>query len=130
MLLDEVAVYLASALSLTVGEIIFKGSAPESPNACITLYEYGGFSPQHTFGTDHIITRPHFQAVCRGEPNDYEGPRTQAKAVYTAMHFGRSTLSTVAYFRAEAIDEPFPLERDANGRWLIAINFHIEKEFS
>jgi hypothetical protein len=134
MVLDEVAAFLAAASpspSLgTVGTTIFKAQSPDSPDACIIVYEYGGFAPLHTFGSDHTITRPRVQIVCRGEPDDYVTPRTTAKNVYQKMHFGKSTLSSTSYFRAEAISEPFPLENDENGRHLIACNYHIEKEFS
>ena len=134
MVLDEVATFLAAASpspSLgTVGTTIFKGQSPDSPDTCIIVYEYGGFAPQHTFGSDHTITRPRVQIVCRGAADDYEAPRTTAKSVYQKMHFSKSTLSSVSYLRAEAVSEPFPLDRDENGRWLIACNYHIEKDFS
>jgi len=130
MVLDEIGAYLATALSLTVATNLFLGSTPDTPDACVTVFEYGGIGPEHTLGQDHAIQKPRVQIVCRGASNDYATPRTQAKAAYTAMHFTGQTLSGTRYLRSEAIDEPFPLNRDANSRWLIACNYEIWKDYS
>jgi hypothetical protein len=36
-------------------------------------------------------------------------------------------LSGTVYYRIEAVDEPFPLERDANNRWIIVANYQVWK---
>lgn len=126
-LLDELGTFLASAMSLTVGTSLFLGSMPDAPDTCTTIYEYGGMAPEHTLGTDHIIRRPRIQVACRGPVGDYATPRTAADTAYSAMHMGTATLSGTAYYRVEAIDEPFPLERDANDRWIIVCNYEVMK---
>jgi len=124
MLLDEIATFLGTALSLTV----YKGSMPDTPDEALTVYEYGGFAPVHAMGAaDHLMRRPRIQIACRGPIGDYATPRTTADAAYSAMHMGAATLSAVAYYRVEAVDEPFPLERDSNDRWIICCNYEIWK---
>jgi len=124
MLLDEIATFLWTALSLTV----YKGSMPDTPDEALTVYEYGGFAPVHAMGgADHLMRRPRIQIACRGPIGDYATPRTTADLAYSAMHMSSATLSGTAYFRVEAVDEPFPLERDSNDRWIICCNYEIWK---
>lgn len=127
MLLDDVATYLATALSLTVGTTVFTGQMPDTPDQCVTVHEYGGFAPEHTLGADHVMRRPRIQVACRGPIGDYATPRNTADLVYSAMHMGKATLSGTVYYRVEAVDEPFPLERDANNRWIICCNYQVFK---
>ena len=123
-LLTDIATYLQTALSLAT---VYTGQMPDTPDACVTVHEYGGFAPVNTMGTDHQIRRPRIQIACRGAQGDYATPRATADSAYTALHMGGAVLSGTTYYRVEAVDEPFPLERDANNRWIIVANYQVWK---
>lgn len=50
MLLDELASYMQTNGIGTLGTDLFAGQLPESPDACVALYEYGGLAPEHSIG--------------------------------------------------------------------------------
>ena len=131
--LDDVATFLASACSLTVGTSLFKGRMPEgAQDEAAALYEYGGMSSEYTFGTSGVtFERPRMQVVLRGEPNDYSGPRETAETAYRAMAaVGNQSLGSTRYMLLEPIQAPFFLKRDENSRFYIAFNVQAMKELS
>ena len=79
MLLSEIAAYLALQPGLgAVGAYIRVGFMPDTPNSLLTVYEYGGAPPEGGLGVTGIQYEwPGVQIVCRGEPNDYAGPRAK-----------------------------------------------------
>ena len=130
MVLDEIGAFLAAGGIGTVGTTIFLGSSPDTPDACVTVYEYGGLPPEHTLGTDNVIERPRVQVVARGALNDYAAARSKAKDIFNVMKGGLQTLSGIRYLRIEPVDSPFVLRLDETTRWLVACNYQIYKDAS
>ena len=103
---------------------------PDAPDVCVAIREYGGYAPEHTFGTDVIFEKPTIQKVARAGPDDYQAARLKAEACYVASFFTNQTLSGVRYLRSEAIHSPLVIKRDANNRWEIGFSVLCYKERS
>lgn len=130
--LDDIATFIASAATLTVGTNLFKGQMPMSPDACTAIHEYAGLPPDHVFGTTAIATEyPRVQIVCRGAVNDYQTPRATAETIYRALAaVTNQTLTSTRYQLFRPLQAPFLIGKDAVGRLLVGFNCQIMKELS
>ena len=80
MLLDDIGDYLSSGGIGTVGLTVFKSLLPDSPDACVAIFETGGFPSLHTMSASSpAAENPTFQVVCRA--GNYEEARLLAKDV-------------------------------------------------
>ena len=136
-LLDEVAAKLQTLSVGTIGVDLFKGTMPETPDACTAVFEYGGVAPTMGFGSAGIFYEsPSVQIVCRGVKDDYSTPRSLAETAYEGLaSVEASTLSvsggTSAFYHwIHPNQPPFQMQRDVNGRVYIAFNCLVEKELS
>lgn len=142
MLLDDVATYLAgqstafTILAGTGGNLAKAKSLDHTPapDTLTVLYETAGFGPVHTFSTstgtatrDH--ERPGLQVLCRS--TSYQTARNNADTVFTLLDglagTVLSTASGVTYRSIDAVQSPFFLQRDANDRTVISVNFNVGK---
>jgi hypothetical protein len=130
MLLDELSAYLGTQGIGTVGTDIFNGIIPDSPDALVSLIEYGGVSPVHALGGGNAKwERPQVQVVVRA--TTYSAARTKIETIYKLLHkLTNTALSSVLYLMIEAVQSPFFLRRDESTRVLLACNFQISKELS
>lgn len=135
--LNEIAAHLASLGVGTVGTTIFIGVMPETPDACTSIYEYGGLAPDFSLGVDGIDTEtPAVQVVCRGVKDDYATPRATATLAYEGLSkVEAETITTTGgtsafYHWIHPEQSPFLMQRDANGRVYIACNYLCEKALS
>lgn len=130
--LDEVATFVATACSLTVGTNLFKGQLPPLPLVCAAVYEYGGEAPVTTLGTAAIaVEYPRVQVVFRGARLDYSTPRALAETAYRAMAAANhQTITSTRYLAMEPLQAPFSLGMDGNECFRIAFNVRITKELS
>lgn len=130
MLLDELAAYMQTNGIGTPGTDLFEGTLPDSPDAAVTLYEYGGLAPTHTIGGGAAkFERPRVQVLARA--TTYSAARSKIEAVYKLLdQLAGVTLSSVRYLRVEAVSSPLFLERDANNRVKMVCNFQVHKELS
>ena len=129
--LIDVATYLDAQLAtLTIGVNLFVGRMPDTPDTCVTLFEYGGSAPTDTLGTGlPVLENPRVQVVTRGVT--YAATETTARAVWAALQaIQNSTLSGVLYQRMSAIQGPFPLERDTQDRILFVQNYMVMRVYS
>lgn len=132
MVLDEIAAFVATACSLTVGTTVFKGALPSSPDACMAVYEYPGVAPDYVFGVSGVsVEYPRVQIVARGAADDYSTPRSVAETAYRAIAAAApQSLSSTRYLSMMPLQSPFVLNRDANGRVVIAFNVQLAKGLS
>lgn len=130
--LDEIATFVASACSLTVGTTLFKGAMPDTRDVCAAVYEYPGLGPEFVFGQAAIsVEYPRVQVAFRGVKDDYATPRATAETAYRALAAAPpQSLSGTRYLRLLPLQAPFKRETDANGRIVIAFNVQLEKELS
>lgn len=77
----DVATLLQTAGVGTLGANIFIGKQPDTPNACITLFDVGGPSPNPVWGRDSS----EYSVLIRGDRNDYNGAHTKAIEVKNAL---------------------------------------------
>jgi len=128
-MLDDLGTYLEAQVgSLTLGTNLFLGRMPDSPDVCVTLYEYGGGAPTNVMGGDNMppIEEPRVQVLTRAD--GYTATRTLAGECWTAIEaILNESLSGTLYHRVSANQSPFPLERDSQDRVLFAQNFRVLK---
>ena len=138
MLLDEIATYLgAQSAAFTVGTNLTKGFMPDSapaPDTIATLYETGGLAPTYTFSSGTkptvVFEHPRLQAIVRS--TSYQTARTLAETVYTTLDGIAQTRlpgsTGPLYLDITAVQAPFSIGRDENGRHLVSINFDVRKQ--
>lgn len=132
MTLDELATFVASACSLTVGTDLFKGHLPDDPDACAALLEYPGSRPTMLFGQSAIaLEYPRVQCVFRGDAGDYATPRATAETAYRAMAAASAqSISSTRYLAMEPMQSPFSMGRDSKSRVRVAFNVRLTKGLS
>lgn len=130
MLLDELSAYLQAQGIGTAGTDLFSGILPDVPDACVSLHEYGGVGPVHTLGGGNAkYERPRVQVVVRA--TTYSAARTKIETIYKLLDkLANTTLSSVRYLSIDAVHSPAFMERDANNRVKMFVNFQIHKELS
>lgn len=128
--LDDLATRVATVISGTVGTNVFKSTQPPSPDACVSLIETGGLPPTRAFGTAGIqYERPGIQFLIRGAPNDYQTARTTAQTLFENLAtIETEDLSGTRYYLSENLQEPSPLDVDAQERPTIVFNMIFTKD--
>ena len=140
MLLDEVAGYLtAQTTTFTVGAAgnLTLGFMPDSapaPDTVATLYETGGLAPTYTFSSGPkptvMFEHPRLQAIIRS--TSYRTARTLAETVFTTLDGVTQTRIPTStgplYLDITAVQSPFSIGRDDNGRHMVSINFDVRKQ--
>jgi len=89
-ILESVGDYLQNTASAfgahasqgTLGTSIFLAVLPETPDACVAIYENAGSSPTFTMGSGGIrIDYPMLQIICRASREDYPTARDKAENI-------------------------------------------------
>jgi hypothetical protein len=129
--LDDLATHIAANTSFVVDTSLFKGSFPDTPDTCITLVEIIGDEPIETMSPSlggFRIERPTIQVVSRAGSNDYKTARDNAETVYKKVHnIVETDLSGTRYHLVEALQPPYNIDRDKNGRWWVGFNCNVMK---
>jgi hypothetical protein len=126
-ILDSLGAYLQAQGQGTLATNIFLSRAPDTPDACVTLYESDGGGPDHTFGAGvYAIDHQRIRVICRAARNDYPAARSKAEAVRGVLGAVRNTtLSGVKILTILATSEIYPLTRDGDDRTLIGCDFTV-----
>ena len=112
MFLDDISDFLSTSGVTTT---IRKGVMPETPDACVALYETGGIAPVHAMKATagRVVRRPAVQVVCRATVDEYDTARTTAETIFCILDgMPTRTLNVTEYKLAAARQEPFLLNRD------------------
>ncbi len=130
MLLPELGTYLQTAGIGTLGTDLFLGLLPPTPDNCVCIAEYGGMAPEHDMGTLALRYEfPRVQVLVRN--TSYATGMLKARDIMGDMAaVANSTMSGVNYFGIDAIQSPFFLNKDDNGRWVCACNYQVFKGVS
>lgn len=109
----------------TLGTTLFLGTLPESPNACVAVFESAGSPSAFTMGTGGIVfDYPLIQVMCRAEREDYPTARDKAENIRnTLASILESTISSVHIMRIEPMGGVNPLGVDGKYRPLVSVNF-------
>lgn len=126
-ILEAIGTYLQAQGHGTQGESIFLGRMPTSPDACITVFEYGGAAPLFTMGAAATaVDRPSIQVMCRAGRDDYPSARDKAQSIRTLLGaVTGASLSGISVLRIEPIGSVNPLGPDENDRPLVTVNFQV-----
>jgi len=124
-ILEAVGDYLQTNGYGTQGTDIFLAVLPESPDACIAIYEAGGNAPEFTMGSDPwAIDRPVIQVICRAGRGDYPTARNQAEAIRALLGaVTNTTISTIPILRIQSQGSVIPMGEDENLRPMVSANF-------
>ena len=133
-LATDVMTYLTTvgALGLTAGTNAFAVPFPEqAQDQAVCLIEYPGNSPEHAAGpslTAPLYERPRFQIVCRDVEANAATCRALAESIYAALDgLADTTLGSARYLLIRALQSPFYLSTDGNGRHRYVCNYMAEK---
>ncbi len=136
--LDALAAYLAAPpISLgVVASTLYAGELPDSPDACVSLFGYGGAPPKRGFGVVGAqYVMPGLRVFARGVAHDLEGPKAKSRAAFDA-HIAIQPDVVIGghrYLKVDPVQHPFQYQvngknKDEKNRFLIVCNFLCEME--
>lgn len=127
-LLDDLQDLLSSGSTGLSGTILL-GRLSDTPAEQIAIAETGGMAPVHAMSSgpgNAILEIPRVQILSRS--TTYSAAHTRIKLVEGLLDGLRPrTINGTQYHFASAVQPPFLLEYDANGRPVLAQNFEIQK---
>jgi hypothetical protein len=136
--LDAIAAFLAAApISLgAVGSTLYAGELPDSPDACVALFGYGGRPPERGFGVVGAkYVTPGLRVFARGVAHDLDGPMAKAQAAFDALIAIQpdTVIGGHRYLMVNPVQVPFQYQingknKDEKNRFLIVCNFLCEME--
>ena len=96
---------------------------PNSPDEVIAVREYPGSPPiHHKTAQEPALKRPRFQVIARA--GSWDAARMRAHSAYAALSGFAGTIDGT-YYSIRALQEPFPLGTDGNGKHLWTVNFEV-----
>lgn len=122
---NTAAAFGAHASQGTLGTNLFLAVLPETPDACVAIYENSGSSPTFTMGSGGIqIDYPMLQIICRGNREDYPTTRDKAESIRVLLATVlEKTVSGVHIMRIEPMGSVNLLGVDPKYRPLVSVNF-------
>ena len=124
-ILESIGDYLVTNSQGALGTSLFLGTLPESPDACVAVYENSGSSQAFTMGAGGIrIDYPMIQIICRAGREDYPTARDKADTIRILLaSVVETTVSGVHIMRIEPMGSVNQLGVDPKYRPLISVNF-------
>lgn len=123
---DVSTLLVAASLSLTLGTNLFCFEEPDSPDACVTIYDTGGAEPHPTY----VYLKPTIQVRVRGAQmgSKWTAAYTLAEGIRDALHgVNNQTVGGTKYIQIFAQGDMFSLGADDNNRPVLTINFEIHR---
>ena len=129
--LDDVGTFMAANVSdttLTLGTNLFLGRLPDTPDTCVAIYETAGTPPTDVFGADSAPPIENAGLMCHTRATAYSDCQSLAVDVMkTLSKVINETLTSTAYYKIEATQSPFALDRDEQERMVFSCNFTAVK---
>lgn len=125
--LEAIGDYLQAQGEGTLGTDIFLGRMPDTPDACVGVYEAAGSLPEMTFGSSGLaIDRPIIQVMCRAGRDDYPTARDKADTIRDLLAgITNTTLGAFTVLRIEPSGSVNPIGPDEKDRPLVSVNFNV-----
>lgn len=127
-LAGEIGAYLEAQSIGVVGTDIFLTRLPDTPDTVIAIIPYPGPEPENTLQTPNAWIYPRFQVLVRH--SDYEPAYAKALSIFQLLNFGGAILSGVRYMRCRPLQSEQLVDRDANERTILRMNYEAWKEVS
>jgi hypothetical protein len=114
------------SLKLVFAKNLYIAREPMDPSHCVTIYDTDSFPPQLTFNRAEIYEYPSIQIRIRN--SDFREGWDLAERIKTTLH-GRAHESWggAYYSIIRCSGGPALLGRDDNDRFLIYVNFEIQR---
>jgi len=111
-------------LDLVFGTDLFQSFMPESPNACVSVNDSGGFEPQ----SNYIYEKPTVQILVRGDVWGYPACYALAKSIYNVLHdLHGEVWGSTKYIGIWAQGDILSLGYDESNRPTLSLNFRIHR---
>ena len=108
----------------TFGTDLFVSKLPDSPDACVCVFDTGGFAPE----SGYVYERPTVQVQVRGAVGAYEAAYNKAVAVKNALHdLHNQSWGVSRYIGIWAMSDVLHLGYDDKNRPLFSVNFRIHR---
>ena len=123
-LIEELGTYLdAASTRFALGTNTFLNAHPDEPATASSLIEYGGGAPDYVFSGDLPLNENARVALtCRSTSSTKA--RADAHAGWVALQgIVNETLSAKSWLRCKAVQSPFLMGRDEQGRVEFRVNF-------
>lgn len=128
MLLDDLMLDLEAAGIAQLEVNAFKGTLPESPDACLALLEYPGGEPEFIHNTPGVVGLERARCQLTVRDADYQTGRSRIETAAARLSLiVNRTLGAARYVRVRPLQSPFLLRMDANNRPVFAVNFEVRK---
>ena len=106
----------------TRGTNLFTGLMPDSPDACVAVYNRGGDAPE----TTNKIKNPQIRINVRGRLPDYESTWNWANRIFELLDgMTNATVGGSRYIQIRARGDIYDKNRDQNGRIIFELNFRV-----
>jgi hypothetical protein len=120
-LLTDVANYINSNTSLTLGTDLFIGTLPANVESCVGIFQSGGVEP-----TTYLdIIKPTIQVIVRN--TNYETAQQLSYEIYDNLHqLYNQTMGSTEIYTIFALQEPTDIGEDETGRAVFTGNYVLE----
>jgi hypothetical protein len=127
-MLEALAGKLVSASVATLATNLFVGHMPESPDACIALFEYQGNAPKETLkDMSGTVENPSVQVMARGATYP-AGRALMVSARNTLTSITDETLSGLRFLRVSQLSSINSIGRDATERSVFTLSLQVFME--
>ena len=114
----------AAALGLTFATNLFVGEMPTTPDACVTVYDTGGYAPE----PGYVYERPTVQVAVRGARDGYLVAHTLAQDVRDVLNGDvNDSINSARYIAIWCESDVLFAGYDDNHRPLFTVNFRIHR---
>jgi len=120
-ILTDIANYINTNTSLTLGTDLFIGTLPANVDNCVGIFQSGGIEP-----TTYLdIIKPTIQVIVRN--SNYETAQQLSYEVYDALHrLYAQAMGTTDIYTVFALQEPTDIGEDETGRAVFTGNYVLE----
>lgn len=113
-----------TALALTFAANLFVGQMPESPDACVCVYDTGGYPGEANF----VYQRPTCQVKVRGNKGAYKVAHELAQSIRDTLHaLHNETINDARYIGIWMETDVLSLGPDERQRPMFTINFRVHR---
>lgn len=108
----------------TFGTDLFVSLEPSSPDACVTVFDSGGFDSE----ANYVYDRPTVMVRIRGDVFGYQAAWTKAESVKNSLHgLTNETHNGTRYVGIWCVGDIGFLEYDGENRPIFSVNFRVHR---